>query len=53
MQVACDAVAVGEDAELAHLTLCAGQLPRQRGLVGESGHHVELFGTERLRPDRS
>ena len=52
VQVAGDAVAVGQDVELAHLALRAGQLPRQRGLVGEGSHHVELVGAEgvSLRP---
>ena len=51
VQVAGDAVAVGEHVELAHPALRAGQLPGQGGLVGERGHHVELFVAERLRAD--
>ena len=49
VQIAGDAVAVCQDAHLAHLALRAGQLPRQRRLVGEGGHHVELVGAERRR----
>ena len=49
MQVAGDAIAVGEHVELTHLTLGGRQLPRQRRLVGEGRHHVELFVGERLR----
>ena len=51
VQVARDAVTVGQDAELAHLALGAGQLPSQSGLIGECGHHVELFVVEWLRAD--
>ncbi len=51
MQVASDAVTVGQDAELTHLALRAGQLPSQSGLIGERSHHVELFVVERLRTD--
>ena len=49
VEVAGDAVTIGQDAQLAHLALGAGQLPRQRRLVGEGGHHVELVVGERLR----
>ena len=53
VQVAGDAVAVGEHVEFAHPALRAGQLPGQRGLVGERGHHVELVGAERQTPRRA
>ena len=48
MQITSDAVPVGQDAQLTHLALCAGQLPSQGRLVGEGGHNVELVGAERL-----
>ena len=49
VQVAGDAVAVGEHVEFAHPALSGGQLPGQRGLVGERGQHVELFVGEAVR----
>ena len=49
MQVAGDAVAVGEHVEFPHPALRRGQLPGQGGLVGECGDHVELFSRERAR----
>ena len=55
VQVAGDAVTVCKDAQFAHLSLRARQLPRQGRLVGERGHHVELVGAERRgagRPQR-
>ncbi len=52
VQVAGDAVAIGEDVELTHPALRGGQLPRQRRLVGEGGHHVELLVGESVRLGR-
>ena len=49
VQVPGDPVPVGDDVEFVHPPLCGGQLPGQRGLIGECGHHVELFGAERDR----
>ena len=43
-----DPVAIRQDIELAHPALRAGQLPRERGLIGEGRHHVELFCSERI-----
>ena len=51
VQVAGDAVPIREHVELVHPALRARQLPSQGGLVGKRGHHVELVGAERLRPD--
>ena len=48
VQVACDAVAVGQDVEFPQMALSGGQLPGQRSLVGERGEHVELFVVELL-----
>ena len=38
-----DAVAIGEHIEFTHPALGGRQLPSERGLVGEGGHHVELL----------
>lgn len=43
MEVTGDTIPVGQYVEFAHPTLRSGQLPSQRGLVGERGHHLELF----------
>src|SRR3954470_10915799 len=51
VQVAGDAVPIREHVELVYPTLRARQLPSQRGLLGERGHHVELVDAERLSPD--
>ena len=48
VKVARDPVTVGQDVEFAHPTLRSGELPGQRGLVGERSHHLELFGAERV-----
>ena len=48
VQVARDPVTVGQNVEFAHPTLRRGELPGQRRLVGEGGHHVELFDAERV-----
>ena len=53
MQIPCDAIAVGEDLQLLHPALRTGQLPRQRGLVGERGGHFRLFGRERAATVRA
>lgn len=51
VEVPCDAIPIGQDVEFTHPALRTGQLPRQRGLVSECGHHVELVSAERLRAD--
>ena len=42
-------VPLGDDVEFAHPALRGGQLPGQRRLVGERGHHLHLFVGERAR----
>ena len=49
VQIAGDAIAVGQDVQLTHPALRYRQLPGQRRLIGERGHHVELLGGERTR----
>ena len=46
MQIAGDALAVGDHVQFAHPALGAGQLPGHRRLVGERGGHPELVGGE-------
>ena len=53
VQVAGDAVTVGQYVEFTQSPLCGGQLPRQRRLVHERGHHVELTGVECARTGRA
>ena len=48
VEVARDQVAVGQYVHFAHPPLRGRQLPRERRLVDEGGHHVELFVAERL-----
>ena len=48
MEVARDPVAVCQYVHFAHPPLRGRQLPRERRLVDEGGHHVELFVAERL-----
>lgn len=50
MKVPSNPVPFGQHVELAHPALCGGQLPGQRGLIGEGGHYVELFVAEWARP---
>ena len=49
VQIAGDAIAVGQDVQLTHSSLRYRQLPGQCGLIGERGHHVELLDGERPR----
>ncbi len=48
VQVSRDPITVGQNVQFAHPALRRGELPGQRRLVGECGHHLELFDTERV-----
>ena len=47
VQVSSDTVAVGQHIEFARQALRGGQLPGERCLVGEGGHHLFLVLAER------